>query len=71
MSVHASADQVLAALAEYITARGGSRRVAAIDLGISPEFLTQLLTKRCYVTERVARKLGFDRTVIYTPKGAA
>ena len=53
-------------LKEYIKERG-TQRVAAMDLGISPAFLSDMILGKREVSDSVARKFGFSKVYMFMP----
>ena len=41
----------------------GSQKQAAVILGISPQYLNDIIMGRRAISDRVARKLGYDRII--------
>lgn len=55
---------VLRRLREYVRACGNGA-AAARAIGISPQYLSDILSKRRDPSERVCRRLGLRRDVVY------
>lgn len=66
MECTVSEKQILDMLKDYIKERG-TQRVAAIDLGISQAFLSDIVLGKREVSDSVARKLGFSKVYLFVP----
>lgn len=57
----------LLAILHLIVVRHGSQKDAAKALGISAQYLNDVLLKRREPGEKLLRALGYQRVVLYTP----
>lgn len=62
--IRKSEPQLLEELRERVK-RQPSQKVAAGDLGFTPQFLSDILSGRRAITERLAASLGYRRIVEY------
>jgi transcriptional regulator with XRE-family HTH domain len=53
---------------EHIIKERGTQKAAAEFLGVSQQYLTDLLKGRRDPGEKILSKLGLEASVIYTPK---
>lgn len=60
-----TADSVMRAI-EGLVKLTGSQKEAAKTLGVSPQYLSDILRGRREISDVVARRLGFNREVVFT-----
>jgi transcriptional regulator with XRE-family HTH domain len=65
--MHAITEQQLTQLLRLAVERNGSQKVVASRLGISPQYLNDILRGRREPGEKVLKALGYRREVRYIP----